>query len=100
MFWGVAGVGLGSLLPWVDILWEDTLGTEDGFGRYQTSKEGARLRGRSTDEDEGPPSRIGSGMGADWNPVVRSIGAFVGIAFAIVSLRRSIDILSNCRSDY
>ena len=27
-----------------------------------------------------------NGLGADWNPVVRSVGAFVGISFAIVSI--------------
>ncbi|KAI9871101.1 MAG: hypothetical protein M1830_003310, partial [Pleopsidium flavum] len=42
--------------------------------------------GTSSDEDERPSSRSGSGMGADWNPVVRSIGAFIGIAFAIRKL--------------
>lgn len=49
--WGLAGVALGSLLPWLD---GEDLG-DDG----------------------------GSKM--DWHPAVRSIGAFVGIAYAIVS---------------
>ncbi len=86
IFWGVAGVGLGSLLPWVDVLWEQTLGTEEGIGANRTLKEDSRSSGTSSEEDERPSSRSGSGMGADWNPVVRSIGAFVGIAFAIVGL--------------
>ena len=66
-FWGVAGVGLGSLLPWVDLLWEH-------------GSSGAPSR---SDHEVQKPGR--AGLGADWNPVVRSIGAFVGIAFAIVS---------------
>lgn len=41
--------------------------------------------GADGDDDDQPASRSGSGLAADWNPVVRSIGAFVGIAFAIVS---------------
>jgi hypothetical protein len=51
VFWGLAGVGLGSLLPWLD-------GNEGGAARDAKR---------------------------DWNPAVRSIGAFVGIAYAIVS---------------
>ena len=75
-FWGVAGVALGSLLPWVDTLWED--GAED-----------ARSTGikRSTSPDGEVEELDSSGIfGADWTPVVRSVGAFVGIAFAIVNL--------------
>lgn len=51
-FWGVSGVGMGSLLPWID-------------GGQQK-----------------PATGINSGQ---WNEVVRSVGAFVGVAFAIVS---------------
>lgn len=65
VFWGVAGVALGSLLPWVDTLWEDSI---DGEGNQKTQTK--------VDKDVG--------FGADWTPVVRSFGAFVGIAFAIV----------------
>lgn len=51
--WGLAGVALGSLLPWLD---GDVL------------------------EEDRPSGRMA------WDPVVRSIGAFVGIAYGIVSL--------------
>ena len=74
VFWGVAGVGLGSLLPWVDMVWEESMG------------------GKSDGEDAGdgsltPQKDAGDGdVTAAWTPVVRSVGAFVGIAFAIVSL--------------
>jgi hypothetical protein len=71
-FWGVAGVGLGSLLPWVDLLWE------------HYSFAASNSTDQEVDQMSQTPGR--SGLGADWNPVVRSIGAFVGIAFAIVSL--------------
>lgn len=50
--WGLAGVALGSLLPWLD--------------------------GDVPEEDK-PSGRMA------WDPVVRSIGAFVGIAYGIVS---------------
>lgn len=75
VFWGVAGVGLGSLLPWVDTMWEETASNPE------LTSETERL---STVEDE-ETGTSASGLAADWNPVVRSIGAFVGIAFAIVS---------------
>jgi hypothetical protein len=69
VFWGVAGVALGSLLPWVDTLWEENL---NGQSDRTPSK-------KAVEEKE-------AGAGADWTPVVRSVGAFVGIAFAIVRL--------------
>ena len=82
VFWGVAGVGLGSLLPWVDLLWEEKLGQD-------APQAPSKRPNRTRDMDDGSPrpvmpARAGSGLGADWNPVVRSVGAFVGIAFAIV----------------
>jgi hypothetical protein len=73
VFWGFAGVGLGSLLPWVDTKWEET--TSSPETSFEKEAVGAI-------EDEGPVEDSST----NWNPVVRSIGAFVGIAFAIVSL--------------
>jgi len=73
VFWGVAGVALGNLLPWVDTLWEE--GSDDNQSGSQR---------RPKPEHAGLDS---TGMfGADWTPVVRSVGAFVGIAFAIRKL--------------
>lgn len=64
--WGIAGVVLGSLQPWFDLFWGDNL-----------------IVGRSP---RGADRRIkGNGL-LQWSPMVRSIGAFVGIAFAIVSI--------------
>ncbi|KAF8472776.1 insulin-induced protein-domain-containing protein [Kalaharituber pfeilii] len=60
LIWGVVGVALGSLLPWIDYFFgEDP--SADGEG-----------------EERG-------GM-MDWAQVVRSVGAFVGIAYAIRKL--------------
>lgn len=64
-FWGLAGIALGSLLPFLDSLWRP-------YTQSPTS----------------PPSPIPSedSTTADWSTIVRSIGAFVGIAFAIRKL--------------
>lgn len=65
--WGLCGVVLGSLLPWFDGKWEEVFEKESGGGRCE----------EAINEDEVP--------GTDWALVVRGIGAFAGIVFAIVS---------------
>ncbi|MCJ1311096.1 hypothetical protein MMC25_004766 [Agyrium rufum] len=72
-FWGLAGVTLGYLLPIMDGLF-----SQKRNNSRDTQREAAgtmRRRGTDTSRD--------SGLGAEWLAVVRSIGAFVGIAFAI-----------------
>lgn len=76
VFWGVAGVALGSLLPWVDTFWEENAGASENLGSEQ---------GRTASPDKEKDNYTGI-LGADWTPVIRSVGAFVGIAYAIVSL--------------
>lgn len=83
-FWGVAGVLLGRLLPWIDIFWERTLGDTDDGAQHWSASEDARSQEGSDDECERLNTRFEGVLGADWTPAVRSIGAFVGIAFAIV----------------
>ena len=84
--WGVAGVMLGTLLPWVDTFWEERIRS---YGSDLSARE---QKGRSksfntiADEDERLSSPSRSDSDTDWTPVIRSIGAFIGIAFAIVSL--------------
>ncbi|KAJ5635188.1 uncharacterized protein N7484_008501 [Penicillium longicatenatum] len=62
-FWGLAGIALGNVLPWLDS-WRDTKSV-----REEQSK-----RARSDESDDRTPS---------WVAVARSVGAFVGIAFAM-----------------
>ena len=74
-FWGVSGVALGSLLPWVDGLWEESF--------HNSGTETTRERSVTPEKNDDDLNSFGL-FGADWTPVVRSVGAFVGIAFAIV----------------
>ncbi|KAI9665081.1 MAG: hypothetical protein M1821_006529 [Bathelium mastoideum] len=87
-FWGVAGIGLGSLLPWIDWVWARS--TENsveqvmqGRDSVVNRKDSERGRRRSRTSSRQQTSRDAGALGADWNLVVRSIGAFIGIAFAI-----------------
>lgn len=73
IFWGVAGVLMGSALPWVDDLYADYFPVSGGEGRNMGES------GSSDDEKDDAAE-----LAARWTPVVRSVGAFVGIAFAIV----------------
>ncbi|OAX77497.1 hypothetical protein ACJ72_08204 [Emergomyces africanus] len=99
LFWGAAGVALGGLLPWFDVVWEefarDENGKEEGLnggGEVRVNgggdlngsgnRDGARNRNGKMN---GEQSKSSGTIAGDWNQVVRSIGAFVGIAFAIVS---------------
>lgn len=125
VFWGVAGVALGSLLPWFDELWEEFFsvgigknasasaitttssaatttagtnggvsGSKNGAGPGNTAAPAKKLlsgNGLKENDSSNAHSRsTTNSLGWDWNPVVRSIGAFVGIAFAIVCLYCSI----------
>jgi hypothetical protein len=73
MFWGIAGVVLGALLPWFDRVWEDRFGEEE---EDESAVMGASDVVSGADE---------ANSGTDWAVVMRAIGAFVGIVFAIVS---------------
>lgn len=83
ILWGTAGVILGGLLPWLDLLWEDPV--ENTQARQPEIPSISPIEG--VEEDESPSS---SSRSANWNQVVRGIGAFVGIAYAIVSTSRSL----------
>jgi hypothetical protein len=66
-FWGVAGALLGTLLPWFDTVWEQRF---DGGSSKASGK-------------EAPSKENEADTGKELALVVRAIGAFVGIAFAI-----------------
>lgn len=72
-FWGMAGLALGTLMPCVDTLFE----AEDLDSPAVDGDDGGQRTPENVSEESGF-------LGADWTPVVRSVGAFVGIAYAIV----------------
>ena len=81
--WGVSGVLLGNALPWVDTkLAEKYDGTDaSSFNRRPSRLTRALSESRRTSSSaDSDPNSSG-----DWYAAVRSIGAFVGIAFAVVS---------------
>lgn len=84
-FWGFSGVAMGSLLPWVDGIWEEHVEVSEP-DRVQERRRRASSSGSDHGDEDRSSGRFNNGLGADWNPVVRSVGAFVGIAFAIVCL--------------
>lgn len=83
--WALAAVALGQVMPWLDSFWAG----EDGVSDSKMNGHGGRET-RRTDRSRGHV------FGApQWNDLVRSIGAFVGIAFAIVS-DRPLCMVFNC----
>lgn len=92
VFWGAAGVALGSLLPWFDRFWEETVSGRSKAGHRPPPNGKGRASGATNTEGgtvEAPviekPSAAAAPQ-ADWALVVRGIGAFVGIVFAIRKL--------------
>lgn len=71
-FWGLTGVTLGNILPWLDVCSEGTV--------LDTTK-----KTRRRDNEDRTPT---------WVAAVRSVGAFVGIAFAMV--RFFVHLLFSC----
>lgn len=77
-FWGVMAVLLGLLMPYVDRIWDGEENTDDVGQEYRSSG------GQKSAQDRGGRGSS-RGWAPVWNDIVRTIGASVGIAFAIVS---------------
>lgn len=82
-FWGGLAVLLGAALPYVDGLFRRESSTSP---RGTTGVKGQNRHDRNAL----------MALGAEWNPIVRSVGAFVGIAFAIVSPSGALAQRSHC----
>lgn len=81
--WGIFGILLGNALPLVDSLWEKSISPAI-YGDQATLS--PRSGATKTTEANGATASPGSnsGLGPMWYSAVRSIGIFVGIAFAVV----------------
>lgn len=62
-YWGLGGVAIGNVLPWLD--------TSTSFPGWRRHVLGRAIEKKSL---------------LSWDAAVRSVGAFVGIAFALVSI--------------
>ncbi|KAI9728948.1 MAG: hypothetical protein M1828_000033 [Chrysothrix sp. TS-e1954] len=82
-FWGIAGLVLGLLVPWVDSL------QKPEKRKYENADADTedRTQGLSGKDDqdaaERDEARQTGSFGTTWSPVIRCVGAFVGIALAI-----------------
>ena len=74
LLWGLFGILIGNALPLFDSVWEKFISTSERPGAGNTSQTHAAS----------PPSSTESGLGPMWYSAVRSMGVFVGIAFAVV----------------
>lgn len=87
--WGIMGVILGNALPQIDLFFHDDEAVADDYDTKANPYE-KHIRTLSGTSQSGRerPSLADSGTGPIWHSAVRSVGAFVGIAFALVSHAR------------
>lgn len=92
--WGALGIVLGNALPVVDSFWEKSI--SPAISPDQTPQKSGRAAGTSskTGRDSPASSILDSGTGPMWYSTVRSMGAFVGIAFALVSSSTDGDLVA------
>lgn len=83
--WGLMGVMIGNALPQLDVFFEDDEVVADGYDAKPTQHQHIRTASSSS-RGEKEASLADNGLGPMWHSAVRSVGAFVGIAFALVSL--------------
>ncbi|KAM0254325.1 hypothetical protein ACHAQJ_006911 [Trichoderma viride] len=68
---GLAGVALGALQPWFDGLWDSLFGSDESQEIDMDSKESL------------PDAAKQAAPDTDWALVMRAVGVFVGVAFAV-----------------
>lgn len=81
--WGLMGVIIGNALPQLDLFFEDDDAVADGYEAKPQPYNHIRSASSSS-RSEKERSLTDNGLGPIWHSAVRSIGAFVGIAFALV----------------
>lgn len=80
--WGIMGVVIGNALPQLDSFFEDDDAVADGYETKPMPYNHIRSASSSS-RSEKERSLAESGLGPIWHSAVRSIGAFMGIAFAL-----------------
>lgn len=83
--WGIMGVVLGNALPQIDLFFDDEDAVGDGYDAKPPQYQRIRTLSGTSQSGKERPSLADNGLGPVWYSTVRSIGAFVGIAFALVS---------------
>lgn len=82
--WGILGVILGNALPQLDSLLDDDEAITGGFDTKTTQYQHIRSLSGTSQSGKERPSLTDNGLGPIWYSAVRSVGAFAGIAFALV----------------
>lgn len=83
--WGILGVILGNALPQLDLLLDDESAVAEGTLQDAPPQQQLRSMSRGSHSGKDRPSLTDNGLGPIWYSAVRSAGAFIGIAFALVS---------------
>lgn len=81
--WGLMGVVIGNALPQLDLFFENDEAVAEDYDNKPKPYQHIRTTSSSS-RTEREPSLADNGLGPIWHSAVRSIGAFVGIAFALV----------------
>ena len=84
--WGALSAVVGNIFPWLDFMFEGN----EHLEAINQEKANGITSGAGKSGDVSDDSNDGV-LRADWNPAVRGIGMFIGIAFAIVR-----DITHSC----
>ena len=86
-FWGLTGVFLGAALPYLDSRWETSSARKIGYeDEHDHSGHNIAIVDKDEKSEDKAPANIQQGsFTTEWSDIVRCVGAFVGIAFAIVS---------------
>jgi len=83
--WGVLGIVFGNALPLVDSFWEKSISTATSTDQMSQKGGPAAATSSKMEREGASSSNMDGGTGPIWYSTVRSMGAFVGIAFALVS---------------
>jgi hypothetical protein len=87
--WGIAGLVFGTLLPYVDLMTDGSGGNGGPGGQGGQEPESPGRRASHQHIEKGAETSAGEKM----NELLRSVAAFAGIAFAIVSFQISVLLL-------